>query len=71
MTYRFLWDEEPTEEQLEVIMREVAEEARRKSEANSKLMSERIEQEYLLAMADGVSGRMCLDSAKDAEAQQE
>ena len=29
MNYRFLWDEEPTDEQLQVIMEEVAEDARR------------------------------------------
>jgi len=32
MTYSFLWDEEPSDEQLQVIMEEVAEEARRAHE---------------------------------------
>ncbi|MDR3246086.1 MAG: hypothetical protein LBT50_06590 [Prevotellaceae bacterium] len=30
MTYSFLWDTEPTDEQLETLMQEVAEEVRRK-----------------------------------------
>jgi hypothetical protein len=47
MTYRFLWDEEPTEEQLQVIMMEVGEEARCKNEKIKKQLKEDIEKEYL------------------------
>jgi hypothetical protein len=45
MTYRFLWDSEPTDEQLQVIMEEVAEEARSQSEKIAKLVIENIKQE--------------------------
>ena len=39
MTYSFLQDDEPTDEQLQVIMQEVAEEARiRKKEAANKVI---------------------------------
>ena len=45
MTYRFLWDSEPTEEQLLVIMQEVAEEARRSKEIVAKQELENIKKE--------------------------
>ena len=45
MTYRFVWDSEPTDEQLLVIMQEVGEEARRKSEQIAKQIIENIERE--------------------------
>jgi hypothetical protein len=47
MNYRFLWDEEPTDEQLRVIMQEVGEEARRQNEEIQKQLQEDIEKEYL------------------------
>ena len=34
MTYRFVWDSEPTDEQLLVIMQEVAEDVRHSREKN-------------------------------------
>jgi len=45
MTYRFVWDSEPTDEQLLVIMQEVGEEARRKSEQIAKQIVVNIERE--------------------------
>ena len=51
MTYRFLWDSEPTDEQLQVIMEEVAEEARLKTEKIAKQVIENIEREYAQANA--------------------
>jgi len=47
MTYRFVWDSEPTDEQLLVIMQEVGEEARQKSEKIAKEIIENIERESL------------------------
>ena len=47
MTYRFLQDDEPTDEQLRVIMREVAEDARRGHEKVAKQVIENIEREYV------------------------
>ena len=47
MNYRFTWDAEPTEEQLQVIMQEVAEEAQRDHEAATKQLLETLESEYL------------------------
>jgi hypothetical protein len=53
MIYRFLWDEEPTDEQLETLMKEVGEAVRQKNEAakinfNEKMQLEmaRIRGEY-------------------------
>ena len=51
MTYRFLWDSEPTDEQLLVIMEEVAEEARQGRKQVAKQVIEKIEQEYARAIA--------------------
>ena len=45
MTYSFLWDSEPTDEQLQVIMEEVAEEARRKQEIIARQVIETIKRE--------------------------
>jgi len=45
MTYSFLQDDEPTDEQLLVIMNEVAEEARRGREKVAKQVIENIESE--------------------------
>ena len=47
MTYRFLWDTEPTDEQLLVIMEEVAEEARQSRQKVAKMIIENIEQESI------------------------
>ncbi|GHV51636.1 hypothetical protein FACS1894181_13780 [Bacteroidia bacterium] len=47
MTYSFLSDEEPTEEQLQVIMEEVAEDARRGHEEVRKQIIDKLESEYL------------------------
>ena len=49
MTYSFLWDSEPTDEQLQVIMEEVAEEARSNHEKIAKQVIENIEREYARA----------------------
>jgi len=46
MTYSFLQDDEPTDEQLLVIMQEVAEEARLGHEKIAKQVIENIEREY-------------------------
>ena len=46
MTYRFTQDDEPTEEQLAVIMKGVGEEVRRKSEEHSRKLREKLENEY-------------------------
>jgi len=51
MTYSFLQDDEPTDEQLQVIMQEVAEEARRNQEESAKLVLQNIEREYHRALA--------------------
>ncbi|GHS89203.1 hypothetical protein FACS189487_08990 [Campylobacterota bacterium] len=47
MYYRFTQDDEPTEEQLQVIMQEVAEDARREHAAIDKQLIETLESEYL------------------------
>ena len=46
MTYSFLQDDEPTDEQLQVIMQEVAEDARRGHEKVAKQVIENIKREY-------------------------
>jgi hypothetical protein len=52
MTYRFTWDTEPTDEQLLVIMQEVGEEARQKSEMIAKMIVENLENEYARALSE-------------------
>ena len=47
MTYSFLQDDEPTDEQLLVIMQEVAEEARRGNEEVARQINGNIEREYV------------------------
>ena len=47
MTYSFLQDNEPTDEQLLVIMQEVAEEARRGREEVTRQLFENIERECI------------------------
>ena len=49
MAYRFRWDSEPTDEQLQVIMEEVAEEARHKKAKIAEQIIENIECEYARA----------------------
>jgi hypothetical protein len=51
MTYRFVWDSEPTDEQLLVIMQEVGEEVRQSSEKMAKQVIENLEREYALALS--------------------
>jgi hypothetical protein len=51
MTYSFLWDEEPADEQLQVIMQEVGEDVRRESEQLERLIKEKIEEEYARVLA--------------------
>jgi hypothetical protein len=46
MTYRFLWDEEPTDEQLQALMQEVGEDVRRESEQIERQIKEKLEEEY-------------------------
>jgi len=43
MNYRFVWDTEPTDEQLEVIMQEVCEQAKEEEEKNLQIMREDIQ----------------------------
>ena len=45
MTYRFTQDDEPTDEQLQVIMQGVAEKARREHEEIAKLVIKNIQRE--------------------------
>jgi len=47
MTYSFLQDDEPTDEQLLVIMQEVAEEARRERKEITRQLFENIERESI------------------------
>jgi hypothetical protein len=51
MTYSFLWDEEPSDEQLQVLMQEVGEDVRRESEQLEQLVKEKIEEEYARVLA--------------------
>ncbi|MDR1963454.1 MAG: hypothetical protein LBQ50_06720 [Planctomycetaceae bacterium] len=49
MTYRFTWDTEPTEEQLDQLMKEVAEKVRQQSVRQEQLIRDRLKQELELA----------------------
>ncbi|MDR1416906.1 MAG: hypothetical protein LBJ57_05760 [Prevotellaceae bacterium] len=49
MTYNFRWDTEPTDEQLEQLMREVGEEARDRWEKADKEFWQNFHKEMLLA----------------------
>ena len=51
MTYRFLWDTEPTDEQLLVIMKKVAEGVLKERAIIAEQMKEKIEIEYARAFA--------------------
>ena len=55
LTYSFLQDEEPTEAQLEMLMREVAEEARNRREKADADFRELIRKEIRLAAQRGKS----------------
>ena len=47
MHYRFVWDEEPTDEQLRVIMQEVGEEARLVRERVAAKMKEKLHRGFI------------------------
>jgi F0F1-type ATP synthase membrane subunit b/b' len=51
MTYSFLWDEEPTDEQLQALMQEVGEDVRRESEQIKQQIKEKLEEEYARVLA--------------------
>jgi hypothetical protein len=51
MTYSFLWDTEPTDEQLETLMQEVAEEVRRKNVIAEENFRKNMQEELLKAKA--------------------
>jgi hypothetical protein len=51
MRYRFLWDEEPTDEQLLTLMKEVGEDVRRESEQLQLQVKQKLEEEYIRALA--------------------
>jgi hypothetical protein len=51
MTYSFLWDEEPTDEQLQRLMEEVGEDVRRQSERIEQQIKKRLDEEYVRALA--------------------
>jgi len=44
MNYRFVWDTEPTDEQLHAIMREVGEDVHRQQKRQKKMVLENIKQ---------------------------
>jgi hypothetical protein len=52
MTYRFLWDSEPTDEQLLVIMQEVGEDVHQSREKIAKQVLRNIENEYARALSE-------------------
>ena len=52
MTYRFTWDSEPTDEQLLVLMQEVGEEARQKSEKIAREIVETLEHGYARVLSE-------------------
>jgi hypothetical protein len=51
MTYNFMEDEDPTDEQLQAIMEEVGEEVRRESERMEQQLKQRLQEEYARALA--------------------
>jgi hypothetical protein len=51
MTYRFTWDSEPTDEQLAVIMEEVAEKVRLSAERTKLLVRQNLREERLRILA--------------------
>jgi hypothetical protein len=52
MTYRFTWDEDPTDEQLEALMREVGEDIHREKEDLAKIWEENMQREINRANAE-------------------
>jgi arsenate reductase-like glutaredoxin family protein len=53
MTYSFLSDEEPTDEQLEQLMKEVGEEACRKKAKADEALKKRLREEIEAALENG------------------
>jgi hypothetical protein len=51
MTYSFLWDEEPTDEQLQRLMEEVGEDVRRESKQLEQLVKDKLKAEYARILA--------------------
>ncbi len=49
MNYRFVWDTEPTDEQLLTIMKEVEEDVRRQQKKNKKMVIENIKKAVVQA----------------------
>ena len=47
MNYRFVWDKEPTDEQLRTIMEEVGEEARLVSKRVAAKMKEKLHRDFM------------------------
>jgi hypothetical protein len=47
MNYRFVWDKEPTDEQLQVIMQEVGEEARLVCEQVAAQIKEKLRRDFM------------------------
>ena len=52
MTYRFLWDKEPTDAQLRVIMQEVGEDVRRQQQELKQMVLENIRQAAVQARTE-------------------
>lgn len=52
MEYRFIWDSEPTDEQLQTLMLEVSDCLRREADEIQTRMQERLHQVYLRARAE-------------------
>jgi hypothetical protein len=51
MTYRFIWDEDPTDEQLETLMREVGEDIRQETTTIAKIWEDNMRREINRANA--------------------
>ena len=63
--YRFTYDAEPSDEHLAIIMKEVAEEAKRKAiEANSAFMSNLSEQIRIAKQKQNISDRHSHETAQ-------
>ena len=58
MTYRFLWDSEPTDEQLLTIMQEVGEEVRQSREKVARQVIENIRWESSASQQEVVDGKL-------------
>jgi hypothetical protein len=57
MTYSFLWDEEPTDEQLQVLLQEVGEDVRRESEQIEQQIKAKLEEECARVLASRQNNR--------------